>query len=190
MIENLYGYSKEEVEKLILVDFENGKLFWKERSEDMFHTSPNPLKQCEWWNRSFAGNECGCVYDYNGVLYRRTNLNGKSVLNARVILFLHHSYNEPKLVVDHINGNSLDDRLLNLRFVSQHVNSLNKHNTKNKHGFTGVYYKNNKYFGKLKVKDTTYHTKGFKTAEEAHEAYLCKRLEVVNSLTSAFEVKQ
>jgi hypothetical protein len=47
---------------------------------------------------------------------------------------------EPDGLIDHINGNPSDDRLVNLRVVTPRENSLNcKMSKNNKSGYTGVY---------------------------------------------------
>lgn len=77
------------------------------------------------------------------------------------------------LVIDHINGVKTDDRISNLRLVSQSINSLNNKNKirkNNKSGHTGVYY--SKYFNRwtasIRVNKTN-KCKLFKTKTEAIE---------------------
>lgn len=80
---------------------------------------------------------------------------------------------DDNLVIDHINGIKTDDRLSNLRLVSQSINSLNNSNKirkNNKSGHTGVYY--SKYFNRwtatIRVKGKQI-CKLFKTKTEAIE---------------------
>lgn len=58
-------------------------------------------------------------------------------------ILLNGTIKDDNLVIDHINGIKTDDRLSNLRLVSQSINSLNSNNkirSTNKSGHTGVYY--------------------------------------------------
>lgn len=78
------------------------------------------------------------------------------------------------MIVDHINGNTLDNRKDNLRVCTI---SENAHNSKkpvnNTSGYKGVhYYKSrNKYTAKIMVNRKEYNLGYFNTAEEASAAY-------------------
>lgn len=84
----------------------------------------------------------------------------------------------PSGVIDHINGNPLDNRLDNLRDVTQAENLSNKHKAQSNNtlGILGVDFINGKYRARLRIpgKSTT-HLGMFKSAKEAHEAYLTER---------------
>jgi len=80
---------------------------------------------------------------------------------------------DDNLVIDHINGVKTDDRLSNLRLVSQSTNSLNNSNKlrkTNKSGHTGVYYSNhfNRWTASIRVNGKQI-CKLFKTKTEAIE---------------------
>lgn len=53
------------------------------------------------------------------------------------------------MVTDHINGDSLDNRLENLRNVSQRTNTLNRNVSNSNTGFTGIYKIDGKYQAKI-----------------------------------------
>lgn len=89
-----------------------------------------------------------------------------------------------KMVVDHINGDKLDNRKNNLRIVGQSINIRNRKPMPNKTGFPGVHFSpwsSNKNGGKylrkkpfkaeVKKDGKKYHIGRFETAIEAFEAY-------------------
>lgn len=90
---------------------------------------------------------------------------------------LHRAIMNPNknMVIDHINGDKLDNRKNNLRVCSQKENMKNqKLSIKNKTGFKGVYFRNDgrrlKYTAQLKTNGKAY-VKSFITAIEAARYY-------------------
>jgi hypothetical protein len=78
------------------------------------------------------------------------------------------------MVVDHINGNGLDNRRCNIRLASR---SQNMHNSKmqcnNTSGFKGVHWDKNKrkWQANIKLHDKRRYLGSFDTAEDAAKAY-------------------
>lgn len=81
----------------------------------------------------------------------------------------------PKCNLDHINGNTLDNRIENLRECNQQQNNGNHHvlNANNTSGYRGVSWKNDKRKWKAYINrnDRQYHLGYFSTKEAAYEAY-------------------
>jgi hypothetical protein len=75
-----------------------------------------------------------------------------------------------KKFVDHINQNGLDNRIQNLRFVSNRENCYNKV-LKNKRGYRGVTMTHGKYKCQISANGKKYSQYGFKTEIEAAKAY-------------------
>ena len=83
------------------------------------------------------GRVVGCI---NGRGYLRVSHDYRSYLLHRVIWLISHG-EFPKGQIDHINQDKLDNRLSNLRDVSNIENCRNKGiSRKNTSGFTGVYF--------------------------------------------------
>ena len=80
-------------------------------------------------------------------------------------------------IIDHINGNKLDNRKLNLRYCNYSQNNCNRPKQKNnKSGYKGVYFDKSteKWIAQIKDNPKLAHSKTlgrYNTAEKAAEAY-------------------
>lgn len=87
----------------------------------------------------------------------------------------------PTGVIDHMNGDPLDNRICNLRETDQSGNLGNqrraaRHNKSS--GLLGVSKKNNRWRAAIKVNKKTIHIGTFDTKEQAFAAYVAKKREV------------
>jgi hypothetical protein len=113
-----------ELRQIFRYEPETGKLFWLPREGNIS------------WNKVFGGKEAGCL-DSKG--YVRIRTEGRVWVAHRVIWKLVHG-DDPEFI-DHINGTRSDNRLENLRSVTQTENARNtaRHRT-NTSGCTGVFW--------------------------------------------------
>lgn len=121
---------------------ETGKLYWRERTPDMFkpgkpgcRVARTPDHICTGWNGRHAGNE---AFTTNSGGYRTGRLSGRTVKAHRIAWAIHHG-EWPKGSIDHINGDPADNRIANLRDVSHSMNMRNTAaRSDNKSGYSGV----------------------------------------------------
>lgn len=89
------------------------------------------------------------------------------------------------MMVDHINRNSLDNRIQNLRIAT---NSQNQHNTKrrvdNSSGIRGVRFERGRWRAQIKRNGKNFHIGSFSTSHEAKLAYDQKAKELSDSFYS------
>lgn len=124
--------SPEVLRQLLRYEPETGKLFWKERRLDSFASKSRGKA----WNAKYAGREALAHVGSRG--YPVGTLNNFHLCAHRVALALHFGA-WPEHGVDHLNGDKLDNRLLNLRIVPQAENNKNKRRlSNNTSGVTGV----------------------------------------------------
>lgn len=155
-----------------------GKKFTKELVSEYiaYDAETGAFKRLKTSGPQKAGNKVGVINDR----YLMVNICGKRLRGHQLAWFLTYGY-IPK-TIDHINGNGLDNRLCNLREVTQQQNVQNirkppKHNTS---GFMGVsYYKaGNKYSAHINLNGKKKHLGYFSEPQIAHQAYLTAKREL------------
>ena len=128
-------------------------------------------------NRVHVGDEAGCANNNNPQRRRRLiRIDNAYYLSSRLAV-LYMTGRWPKKTVDHKNVDPLDDRWENLREATEQQQRANtKLCSDNKSGFKGVFYKRRlitkPYMASIRVDSKTIYLGYFKTAEEAHTAYL------------------
>ena len=125
-------------------------------------------------NRTKIGQQAGCLH-HKG--YVQITINKKIYLAHRLAwLYVHGSF--PNQTIDHINGIKNDNRIFNLRDVSQSDNCQNLLRARGSSGLIGAHYDKfrNRWSSSIKLNGVRTHLGYFKTAEDAHAAYvLAKR---------------
>ena len=116
--------------------------------------------------------------DFKG--YLRVKFDNNSYYGHRLAWLL--TYNKwPDGVIDHIDGNPLNNQISNLRDVSHSVNSQNQieRRSDNKSGFLGVSFDKNagKFRAAIEVGGRSKHLGLFLKPEDAHVAYLAAKRE-------------
>lgn len=156
--------SREQVLDLFKVDLETGRLFWR-------HPPYNHPR--------LEGSEAGGARANRSKSYWVIKIGRIAFKRARLIFLVAHG-RWPEPCVDHINGNSVDDRLANLREATVTENAWNhKHRARSANLPMGVRRLNGsgRYQARISVNKHQIHLGAFDTPEEAHSVYLNKRKE-------------
>ncbi|MCW7467541.1 HNH endonuclease [Leptospira levettii] len=143
--------TKNLIEKYLFINAETGEVKWKK----------NPKNQS---SDGLAGS-IGC----DG--YRELKLEGKRYKIHRLI-WLYCMGSFPQKRLDHINGNRSDNRISNLREVTQGENCRNREIRK------GYYLDNGRYKAQICLNGKQKHLGRYDTPEEARQAYLKAKVKV------------
>lgn len=163
--------SPKQLRQMLRLDPDTGKLYWRERGPEWFNDGfRTPEHNMGIWNARYANTEAFTSYDTNG--YFRGKILGKAYASHRVVWTIY--YGEwPKDQIDHINGIRDDNRIVNLRVVSNSENSRNiKIPATNTSGKIGVSWKkpNKKWQAQIKVNGSIIYLGLFADKRDAVEA--------------------
>ena len=151
--------------QLLRYDPETGKLFWRPRPLEMFKAERDQRR----WNSRYAGQEAFASRRAGG--YRQGDIFDRTYLTHRIIWAMTHD--EWPEQIDHINGNPADNRLSNLRAVSQSENMRNqRRRTDNASGVTGIHWhkQHSKWHAYIATDNGRVHLGTFETREAAISA--------------------
>ena len=118
-----------------------------------------------------AGDVAGCLEKRIGYV---TIGIAKRIYKAHRLAWMYVYGQWPTGLIDHINGDKADNRIANLRDVFADGNSQNvrKPNKRNKSGFMGVIWYQNKWRASMSVNGKSKWLGDYSTPEEAHQVYL------------------
>lgn len=162
----MFVVSKHELTQDVLIsilDYNDltGVLLWKPRPVSMFRL---PFHQKRWNTRN-SGVPAFTYGDKDGYLIG--GIFGR-IYSAHRIIWAIKTGMWPKLQIDHINGNTSDNRWVNLRQVTAQENQRNSKLSKaNKTGHTGITISSGKYIARIKVDQMMIHLGSFTTIDEA-----------------------
>ena len=128
-----------------------------------------------------AGDVAGCsiTFPHNNKSYIHIRVDGVLYKAHRLAWIYVHGDIDDNDQIDHINNNSTDNRLSNLRVVTGQENSMNKRKYKNnKSGYTGVNKLGNRWRATIAHENKKIHIGVFDTIEEAVKARKDKQVEL------------
>ena len=141
-------------------DPETGVFTWKPRPGDAQ------------FNAEHAGNRAGSESPRRPpYVYRSIGIHGVLYLEHRLAwLYVHGAW--PPNRIDHINGDTRDNRIANLRPATAGENRANSRTNRNNHlGVKGVSLCDGKYRARLRCRGKMYELGTFQTIEEAKAVY-------------------
>lgn len=155
-----------DLRRFLRYDHKTGFLYWKSRSESDFPSSKNPKNTASRWNSQFSGKQAFVNKHERG--YMVGKINNVHYYAHRVIWKLVYGTEPEK--IDHLSGDTSDNRLCNLRSVDDATNSRNVGVSKrNTSGMVGVYWDSHRSQWRSRISDgpKRIHLGNFDTFEEA-----------------------
>ena len=128
--------SRELLHQLLRYDAETGDLIWLAQPREMFAARKHHL--C--WNTRYAGKVAGYARPCrNNVAYLHIGIRGYSILKAHRLVWLHVRGDPVPDMIDHIDNDSLNNRIENLRAATMPLNRANSKVRKDsKTGYKGI----------------------------------------------------
>lgn len=144
-----------QAELVELFDYREGQLYWRVKGSGRVLTKP-------------AGR-------INSKGHRQIGINGRLYQAHRLIWIYVYGSIDKDLVIDHANGHRDDNRIENLRLVSQRKNNSNKYSHRAGR-LVGCYFNkpNKKWQAQIMINGKLHYIGCYPTEAEAHAAYLAR----------------
>jgi hypothetical protein len=156
----------EYLRECFLYDPATGRFWWKQRPVSHF-PSDEVWKD---WNDQHAGVET-FLQDNDGYLRAEVRRDGKRMRLAAGRLAFALAYDFWPETVDHINGDTRDNRLENLRAATNQQQQWNRFKTKRPDKLRGAFWDRTKWVASVEHNRKKIRLGRFDTEIEAHEAY-------------------
>ena len=111
---------------------------------------------------------------YAQIIFRVIDKNNKRTIKSMLLHRFILGIIDPKIFIDHIDGNPLNNQRSNLRIVTNQQNQFNqikRPNTSSKYKGVSWYKRRNSWVATIRYNKKTYNLGYFKTEEEAALAY-------------------
>jgi hypothetical protein len=147
---------------LLTYDADTGIFTWKKRCID-----PSKSERSQkTWNSRYAGKQAGC----NQRGYISIKIFSKGYLAHRTAWAMYYGV-WPTQLIDHINGDSSDNRVVNLRQTTQSENNRNTRiRADNTSGYVGVHKVGAKWFARIRIDSKDISLGIYDTIEQAANA--------------------
>jgi hypothetical protein len=164
----LTGYDWTLIEQAMTEAYEAGKEAWRNEvkyipvgKNDKCRVDAEDYAYLSHWKWNWAG-----YGKHQRYVVRNDDRQGKVAMHRLLMKA------KPGQIVDHIDGDTLDNRKSNLRFVSYRQSTLNRPNyPKGKSGYRGVWPSADKWQASIREKGKGYGLGRFNTPEEAARAF-------------------
>jgi hypothetical protein len=155
----------------LIAQKEDGTLVWKEAVKEVFPEDGkfSQTYLCKTWNKQNAGKPALTYADRYGY---RMGMILKHRVKAHQVAWALHYGEWPSVAIDHVNGDTSDNRVENLRLSLNGENARNTRRRKdNSSGVTGVYPQpNGRFVAQITAHGKTRHIGSFDTLEAAASA--------------------
>lgn len=127
------------IKESLLYDSNEGVLYWRKDRPKHHFANDGSFKR---YQNMFAGKIAGHDLKCKGYIYKAIKINSHRILYHRALWVVYYG-KYPEGVIDHINGNTRDNRIENIRDCSQSENCRNRAMmSNNTSGHTGVHWCN------------------------------------------------
>lgn len=154
--------------------YEEGRLFWKTRPRDHFKKEYAQKA----WNTAFSGREAGVINKNRSGDRWVVTIGNVPYYRSRIVWTMHNG--SPLSLVDHINRDTTDDRIENLREATVSQNAANKkRSASNQCGHKGVRNRGcpEAWHAAIEIKGKSLFLGSFPSPEEANMAYMVAAIE-------------